>query len=264
MNTSFALKNIGIDGCELQPEVRAFFYRTYCRPILWYGTECLNLSSSEIQKFKTHDASTVKRLLHLGKHSKTCVLLNALRLESAEMKFDIAKLKFLIRLKDNPLTCQIMEQELRNVQQHPSKVGCGKWATHLEEVLDVLRRNSEDWYRGIFDSLNCSLLFDPDDTVSNCPPGLQQLSLGALEIEAGNVIRAMSKAVKKDFQGGLSDTIRHLLWKNNNESRKVLKQYLWHCKALEVKKPAMVMVRKRNKKRKRVTRSTASKRQRIT
>src|SRR5271155_2957605 len=50
INSTFALKCIGIDSAQLLPKMRLFFYKTYCRPIIWYGTECFNLTKTEVDK----------------------------------------------------------------------------------------------------------------------------------------------------------------------------------------------------------------------
>ena len=154
--------------------------------------------------------------------------MNALKLEPVDKKFDIGKLKFFIRLVRNHLTRQILEEELRIAQRHPHEIGCGKWATHLEEVLDVLKRHNEEWYRKMFDAMNRTLL-DPDVTASDC----QQLTLDDLEVEATHLVNTMTRVIRKDFKGGLSDSIRNLLSKNNMESQKMLKHFLYHTNSLQ-------------------------------
>jgi hypothetical protein len=157
---------------------------------------------------------------------KSTPLLHAMRLEKVQTRVDINKLKFFIRLVNNPVTCDIILQQLKDVQSSFVQLERGKWATHVVEILQVFQRNKPDLYNELTDSLNCTLLFDPDSTGAQPQTKLERLTLAELTEHVVSLSKEIHGLNTRQYKSGMSDTVRFLLYGNNKQSFTLLKQYL--------------------------------------
>ena len=49
--TFYSARKLGLDAPKALPNLRVNLYKSFCRPTLYYATECLNLSDTEVKKF---------------------------------------------------------------------------------------------------------------------------------------------------------------------------------------------------------------------
>ena len=159
---------------------------------------------------------------------RTTPLLNALRIDKIQLRFDINKLKFFLRLCRNFVTKEIVLYQLNQAQINLGRLEQGKWAIHIVEVLQVIKRVDPEKYIELTDSLNCTQLFDPETTISNqqAATPFQRLNLDDLQQYVLLLIQLLEKQKQKQYKDGVSDSIRFLLDGNNKQSYTVLKQLL--------------------------------------
>ena len=92
------------------------FYKTFCRPTLYYGFEILNFTGQQIKKLQTLESTLLKRMLKLRKTSRSTRLLKALRIETAKDRLLKIKNSFLLQLLKNPFTHKILEELCKNLK----------------------------------------------------------------------------------------------------------------------------------------------------
>ena len=69
------IKDLGIYSNLISAEMKANLYKTYCRPILYYGIENLMMTEIEKKKLQTTEANIVKRSFELSSKVKTTNLI---------------------------------------------------------------------------------------------------------------------------------------------------------------------------------------------
>ena len=90
--------------------MKAHLYKTFIRPILFYGLECFSLSKTDLLMFKRFEGNIVKKILGIPKKSKSSSLFNALKIEQFSIKFKVLKLNFYSRLCENEYTKLILNE----------------------------------------------------------------------------------------------------------------------------------------------------------
>jgi hypothetical protein len=120
IRSSYLMSKCGIESMKMNPRVKAFLYKTYCRPIMLYGIENFRLLKSEEKKIQTAEAMIVKRHMILSKRSRTSALIGALNIEHSEDKIQVAKCSFFLRLMQNTLTRKIIEKICSLYRSRPS------------------------------------------------------------------------------------------------------------------------------------------------
>jgi hypothetical protein len=101
-------KEIGLEKKEMKPELKAFIWKSYIRPIIYYGLENVYPSKSDIKKVQTMEAKMIKRMLGLSTRTKNTHLLYALNIEPVEFKFNKLKINFFRRLLENEYTKRVV------------------------------------------------------------------------------------------------------------------------------------------------------------
>ncbi len=64
--------------------MKAFLYKTYCRPILYYGMNMIVMTELDKKKFQSTEANTVKKLFGLSQRDKTTELIYSIGLEKSK------------------------------------------------------------------------------------------------------------------------------------------------------------------------------------
>ena len=96
-----ALRKTGITDFCVNPDVKSFMYKVYCRPILFYGIENMNLSQQDLKQIQTTESTLIKYALNLYKTVKSKNLLKAINLELVEDRVKELKMNFFLRLMKN-------------------------------------------------------------------------------------------------------------------------------------------------------------------
>ena len=113
----FGLKKVGIMSRNLDVHVKSLLFKSYSRPILYYGMENMVLNKAEAKHIQSLEGILVKRMLNVGKNSRTTQLLRSVKIETVVEKINIIKLSFYTRLISNEYTKQIVGQIIKDMEK---------------------------------------------------------------------------------------------------------------------------------------------------
>lgn len=99
--------NLDLKSNKICPQLKAHLFKTYVRPIMYYGLENCNISKTEKKRIQTMEGLMIKQMLSLDERSRTTNLLYAINIELVESKIKKLKLYFARRVMDNEYTCKI-------------------------------------------------------------------------------------------------------------------------------------------------------------
>ena len=106
------LNKIGINNENTCPYLKSQMFKTYIRPVLFYGIENVYIQKTVVNKLKRIDGNIIKRLLNIPVRCKTSSLLCALNITPVEYMIKQAKLDFFLRIMENEYTKKIIENTL--------------------------------------------------------------------------------------------------------------------------------------------------------
>jgi uncharacterized protein YggL (DUF469 family) len=89
-------------------------YKTFCRPILYYGAEVIDLSLKQQKDIQTTESNALKNMFHIGSRKHSTLLLRAAGLECATERLKINRLLFYLRLPKNSYTRKVFEASVEN------------------------------------------------------------------------------------------------------------------------------------------------------
>ena len=93
---------------NMHPQLKIFLYKSYARPILYYGFEAIRLNKTELKTIQTLESSIVKYQIGLRKQSKSTEILYAFDLEKSDLRIQKLKCSFYIRLLKNRYTSKVI------------------------------------------------------------------------------------------------------------------------------------------------------------
>jgi hypothetical protein len=99
---------------ETSPRQIVQLYRTYIRPILFYGNENFDFNLTERNKLVTIDGNIMKNMLGVPVQCHTTDLQIACGMDTAEQYMSNCKAKFIKRLSENSLTSKILRYTIEN------------------------------------------------------------------------------------------------------------------------------------------------------
>ena len=74
----YSLRNVGFSYPGVHSAyVKSNMWKTICQPVLLYGSNCINLSSTDIKTMETSQRKMIKQSLGLSKYSRNTNLLQA-------------------------------------------------------------------------------------------------------------------------------------------------------------------------------------------
>ena len=133
------IKTLGMESNLTSTELKTCLYKTYCRPILYYGTENLVFNENENKMIQTTEGNIIKKSFGINKRSRTTNLVYGLDLESSKKRIEYLKLNFLKRLYKNSYTKQVVEQILvRN-----DKISSKSLVKEIKELTKTKEYNFE-------------------------------------------------------------------------------------------------------------------------
>jgi hypothetical protein len=130
------LKTLGIIDRNLHPTMKGQLYKTYIRPVLFYGLENFFLTKRDRLRIKRIEGNIVKTILNIPNRCRTSNLFYALKIEPTSQRIDILKTEFYKNLLKNQYTRKVIDSckrlELKNDI-------CNEMETILQnEALDPL------------------------------------------------------------------------------------------------------------------------------
>ena len=134
-NCFYGINNLGIEDPTLKSKIKSQLYKTLCRPILTYGIEALKVNDILKRKLKTTEGFLIKKMLGLGKKSRTKRLMSALDMETTQSLLLKRKLSFVGRLEKNEFTKNLVNNiilESRSLRKPLSK------KSMILEIINIL------------------------------------------------------------------------------------------------------------------------------
>jgi len=111
----YGLRSIGIDSNALSVKTKIHMYKTYLRPLLTYGLECLTLTKTQIDDLKLAESNLVKKVIGISKYCHHSDLMPALGLDNIETVIKDLTLGFNKRLCDNPFTKELLDHRYHEI-----------------------------------------------------------------------------------------------------------------------------------------------------
>ena len=99
-----SMRKIGLFSNIVSNSIKTLIYKTYVRPILYYGLAVQTVNKTETKNLQTFEATLVKRIVGVSKYCRTTPLMHALGMERVEDKLAAIKLDLFTRLATNSAT----------------------------------------------------------------------------------------------------------------------------------------------------------------
>ncbi|RNA19764.1 RNA-directed DNA polymerase from mobile element jockey-like [Brachionus plicatilis] len=130
--------NLNLNSKEISPKLKAHLFKTYIRPIMYYGIENCVISKTDQKNPQTMEGLMIKQMLSLGKKSRTTNLLYALEIEPVELKIKKhnKKHKFTQLCDENQSTNNKFIQELRNILESNDEISIEKLKKSYEKIQE--------------------------------------------------------------------------------------------------------------------------------
>ncbi len=110
------LKSHGMTSHRIQIPMKIQMYKTYIRPIIYYGIENLLLNKNEINALQRLESTIIKRLLNINKLCYSTTLLLALNVDSTRNRTRLTTYSFWLRLYENKYTRETLEIQLKELK----------------------------------------------------------------------------------------------------------------------------------------------------
>ena len=108
------IKSAGLISESTNLLTRIQLYKTYIRPILYYGMNMLNLNQTQMFEFKRTEGNIVKTMVNLHKTAKTTELFAAFNMNTTEETVDLNKFNLFHRLKQNEASKELLNYSIEN------------------------------------------------------------------------------------------------------------------------------------------------------
>jgi hypothetical protein len=143
---SFMLKSIGIRNRTLNSDIKAQLIKTHCRPILLYGAENTNLTSTELKQITIAENNVIRQICNIYDKSHITPVRQALRITKMCDYIVQSKLRFMIQLYNNQHTACFLNNQLANTTRNSRK--------------KTLMGNIEDYLKLNFNEINLNSIID--------------------------------------------------------------------------------------------------------
>ncbi|RNA25544.1 hypothetical protein BpHYR1_017024 [Brachionus plicatilis] len=142
---------------KISPFLKAHLFKTYIRPITYYGLENCKIIKCEMRKLQTMEGLMTKQTLSLEKRSRTTNQLYALNIEPVDSKIQKLKLNSGKRIIENDYTEKVFRKIELKVNDESAFI------KELREILgssdqitkenQIKKEDSEKSKKGICDSI---------------------------------------------------------------------------------------------------------------
>ena len=101
-NASLAnLMSTGVINQQMNIQTKMRMFKTYLKPLLFYGIELADLNQGEISELKRIEGNTIKKLIGMTNSCRSEPLYGALEIETVEESVRILQYKFIKRIQTN-------------------------------------------------------------------------------------------------------------------------------------------------------------------
>jgi len=144
-NSSLALlRSLDLFSNQLRPYTKAFLYKVYIRPLIYYGVGVFQINAELINRIQYAESMAIKSMMGIHKRSHNTHLLAALKIESTKSALIRNKINLLLRLTENPILSQLLE-ESNQVNEESSFINetmetIDSESTQLLEIAIILCR----------------------------------------------------------------------------------------------------------------------------
>lgn len=125
------------------PEIKVQLYKTFCRPVLYYGLESLSLTVTEKKNLQKVESNILKSLFSLKRRSRTGDFLNAIRIDKTDDRINKIKISYFVRLYENKLTRTLLTETIQEPKR-PYKTNC--IVNEIKEIIGSHSQNLEQIY----------------------------------------------------------------------------------------------------------------------
>lgn len=129
----FALRLAGIFNKWMAPQTKSFLYKTYCRPVLFYGLEIGTLLVGEAKKLQRAENMMVKMFLHLPSRTKATEINYAIELEPVTNALTVARANFLKRISTNSIVRSLLITALIDQKKANNKIH-----RYVDEIREMI------------------------------------------------------------------------------------------------------------------------------
>ena len=161
-------KEIGLEGKDIKPLLKAHLIKTFIRPIAYYGLENISMSETDIKKMQKMENNMIKRTLNISARTRSKNLLYAMSIEPVEIKLKMLKLKFVKRILANEFTKKIFLSNKHNDENNNFvKEACLSLNISIKdeieasyfkrEIKNLEKKKIEESGNGICDSIKLCL-----------------------------------------------------------------------------------------------------------
>ena len=133
------MNQCGIRSDALDSKVKLCYYKTYIRPLLYYGIENTPLNQKQINSVQTLESNLVKGMFQIPKKSRSTKLLRACKLEKVNELITKTKIKFAKRLLEFPNTTDL----IYNLEESDLKIKFDKKSLFHEIVRIVQKTDAK-------------------------------------------------------------------------------------------------------------------------
>ena len=136
------LRKIGIFSPAVSASLKVFLYKTYIRPVLYYGLTVQSLNKGETQDIQTFESTLVKRIIGISKYCRSTDLLDALEIETVKDKIRTTKLDLFARLSTNSTT----QHTIKTTLDRPAEENNAHIHRHsvIKEALELTSTQAND------------------------------------------------------------------------------------------------------------------------
>ncbi|CAF0780153.1 unnamed protein product [Brachionus calyciflorus] len=97
-------KRLGIQDLNVSTEIKLYYYKTYIRPLLFYGFEVIRLNINQTKSLQVLESNLIKSMFGVKKHKRSSKLLKACNIDSVKVRAKKMRTKMGVRIFRNELT----------------------------------------------------------------------------------------------------------------------------------------------------------------
>ena len=109
----YALYSFGLKKNGLNPKLKSFVYKSYCRPKGIYGFEAITLTKTFLKHLDTIQNSFIRHIIGLKKRSKIRALLKAIKMDTIEHLYIKHKSMFIKNIKKIDITSSVLKEIIK-------------------------------------------------------------------------------------------------------------------------------------------------------
>ena len=96
--------------------VKFFLYKTFCRPVLYYGITTSYMGKTEQKIMQKFEAIMLKSIAGIRRRTKNTELLHVMGIDRSQSKMDLEKCKLFLQLLNNEMTRRVVKAAMTDVQ----------------------------------------------------------------------------------------------------------------------------------------------------